>query len=104
MKETAFNKICGNLSGVDINTVTAEDIITQAKVWADHGNPCTKEIEAAISYLEEIHNNTYLMNPQSGTVQSVSDWQADAKDGGWSMEEAELVEVEQDENGEWTEK
>lgn len=55
MKETAFNKICGNCDGVDINDITEEDIQAQAKVWADQGEPFTdEEIEAAIEYLNDI--------------------------------------------------
>lgn len=104
-KSDAFYKICGDCAGIEMNTITPDDIRKQAGVWADQGEPCDdEEIEAAISYIEEIHDNTCLMNPHSGTVQSVSEWQADSKDGGWSMDDAELIEVEKDDDGEWIEK
>ena len=58
MKETAFEKICGNLSGVDINTITADDIRAQAKVWDDHGEPCTEDdIRLAIDHLEDMKSD-----------------------------------------------
>lgn len=47
--QDAFNKICGDCAGVDMEMVTADDIRAQATVWAQQGEPCSEEmIEAAI--------------------------------------------------------
>ena len=42
---------------------------------------------------------TYLMNPHTGTVQTQEDWAAD----GFTAENADLVEVVKDDNGDWVE-
>ena len=42
---------------------------------------------------------TYLMNPHTGTVQTQEDWAAD----GFTAENADLIEVTQDDNGDWVE-
>lgn len=42
-------------------------------------------------------NTTYLMNPHTGTVQTAEDWEAD----GFAVDNADLVEVVKDENGDW---
>lgn len=54
---------------------------------------------------------TYLMNPHTGSVDTLENWQADfnacpvdlREDQGWpeSFEDAELVEVVRNEDGEW---
>lgn len=43
--------------------------------------------------------NTYLMNPHTGTVQTAQEW----ADDGYTRENAELIEVTLDENGDWVE-
>ena len=54
-KEQAFEKICGDCTGVDLREITETDIREQARVWAELGEPCTKyEIESAIRHLETI--------------------------------------------------
>lgn len=53
----AFDRICGDCTGVDIDDITDEDIITQAKSWAEQGEPCSEEmVEAAIRHLEVLKN------------------------------------------------
>jgi hypothetical protein len=42
-------------------------------------------------------NTTYLMNPHTGTVQSAEDWEAD----GFTVDNADLIEVVKGENGDW---
>lgn len=46
-----------------------------------------------------MNNETFLMNPHTGTVQTADDW----ADDGYTPDNADLVEVEQDENGDWVE-
>ena len=61
MKERAFDKICGDCTGVDLGTITEEDIRKQAEVWATQGEPCTEdEIEDAIAYLNESQRSDSL--------------------------------------------
>ena len=55
----------------------------------------------------------YFMNPATGSVSSLEEWKADFADiapeerpevwGGQNFEDAGLVEVVQDENGDWIE-
>lgn len=42
---------------------------------------------------------TYLMNIHTGTVQTAQEW----ADDGFTTENAELVEVVKDQNGDWVE-
>ena len=42
---------------------------------------------------------TYLMNPHTGTVQTAQDW----ADEGFTVDNADLIEVVKDENGDWVE-
>ena len=42
-------------------------------------------------------NTMYLMNPYTGTVQTAEIWEAD----GFTTENADLIEVVKDENGDW---
>ena len=42
---------------------------------------------------------TYLMNPETGSVETKEDWEAE----GYTQENANLVEVEKEENGDWAE-
>ncbi|MDD4275161.1 MAG: hypothetical protein PHG14_15705 [Desulfobacter postgatei] len=51
-KKDCFDRICGDCAGVDISTLTDDDIIDQAQVWAESGEPVSNdEINAAIQYL-----------------------------------------------------
>lgn len=44
-------------------------------------------------------NETFLMNPHTGSVQTAADW----ADDGCTTANAELIEVVADENGDWVE-
>ena len=47
----------------------------------------------------KMKTETYLMNPETGSVETKEDWEAE----GYTQENANLVEVEKDENGDWAE-
>jgi len=50
----AFDRICGDCSGLDIMDITEDDVRKQAKTWIDDGQPCSDEmIDAAITGLCE---------------------------------------------------
>lgn len=42
-------------------------------------------------------STTYLMNPYTGTVQSAEEWAEE----GFTVDNADLIEVVKDENGDW---
>ena len=51
-KKDCFDRICGDCAGVDISTLTNDDIRDQARVWAESGEHVSiAEINAAIQYL-----------------------------------------------------
>lgn len=49
-----FDRICGDCEGVDVSSLTPDDVRRQAAIWAASGDPCSEdEIEAAIAGLAE---------------------------------------------------
>ena len=55
--QDAFDKICGDCTGIDMTTITDDDVRAQAEVWAKSGDPCSDEmIAAAIAGLHEYQN------------------------------------------------
>lgn len=102
MKETAFERIMGS----NATDCSIQDIKDQANYWKSQPDADTDEIThletLAIEYIEE-NSEKFLMNPHTGTVQTESEWIADAEHDGWGFDESELIEVEQDENCDWVE-
>jgi hypothetical protein len=50
----AFDKICGDCTGININDITEDDIRSQGSIWG-----CTEdEIEDAIKELHELSEST----------------------------------------------
>jgi hypothetical protein len=45
----------------------------------------------------------YYMNPKTGSVQTLEEWEADAVAEGWDFAEADLVAVRKTAAGDWTE-
>jgi len=54
----AFEKICGDCEGLNIDEITENDVRNQAKIWRDSGEKCSKEMEEkALAGLKEYQEN-----------------------------------------------
>jgi hypothetical protein len=54
-------------------------------------------------FLEIWNTRRMLMNPHTGSVDTEENWRADARDNGWSFDDATLIEVLKDGRGGWQE-
>lgn len=95
MEERTFEKFCGNCAGIDINTITEDDIRKQAEIWTNQGEPCTEdEICDAIAHLNEMKKETIINESIQGVIDEVlQEAEGDVQSAIYALEDGEYLET-----------